>query len=125
MDEDQIPAADGDAVAMTVPVNPPASPAASEDVGASFAAPASEGDDDGDASSEHATTMLRPANTNEIAPPRMPHGSAVRRGCSLRAMAYDEELADRIRAALADRTDVVEKKMFGGIAFMVKGSMAC
>ena len=40
-------------------------------------------------------------------------------------MAYDEELADRIRAALSDRRDVVEKKMFGGLAFMVAGSMAC
>ena len=39
-------------------------------------------------------------------------------------MAYSEELADRIRAELANRTDVVEKKMFGGIAFMVAGSMA-
>ncbi len=39
-------------------------------------------------------------------------------------MAYDERLAIRIRAALGDLTDVVEKKMFGGIAFMVSGSMA-
>lgn len=37
---------------------------------------------------------------------------------------YSEHLADRIRAALSDRDDVVEKKMFGGIAFMVAGSMA-
>ena len=40
-------------------------------------------------------------------------------------MAYSEELADRIRAALDDRDDVVEKMMFGGVAFMVAGSMAC
>ena len=40
-------------------------------------------------------------------------------------MPYSEALSDRIRAALAERTDVVEKKMFGGIAFMVAGSMAC
>lgn len=40
-------------------------------------------------------------------------------------MAYNENLADRIRAALADRSDVVEKNMFGGIAFMVAGKMAC
>lgn len=39
-------------------------------------------------------------------------------------MAYSEELALRIRAALGDRDDVVEKKMFGGLAFMVAGSMA-
>ena len=41
------------------------------------------------------------------------------------AMAYDEELAGRVRAALADRTDVEEKKMFGGLSFMVAGQMCC
>jgi hypothetical protein len=40
-------------------------------------------------------------------------------------MPYSELLADRIRTVLSDRNDVVEKKMFGGIAFMVAGSMAC
>lgn len=40
-------------------------------------------------------------------------------------MAYSEELAQRIREILADRSDVVEKKMFGGVAFMVQGRMAC
>ena len=40
-------------------------------------------------------------------------------------MAYDEGLADRIRAALPDGDDVTERKMFGGIAFMVGGNMAC
>ncbi len=40
-------------------------------------------------------------------------------------MAYDEGLADRIRAAFRGRDDVVEKKMFGGITFMVAGRMAC
>jgi TfoX/Sxy family transcriptional regulator of competence genes len=43
----------------------------------------------------------------------------------MRAMAYDEELAGRVRAALADRTDVEEKKMFGGLSFMVAGQMCC
>jgi hypothetical protein len=38
-------------------------------------------------------------------------------------MAYDEAVAARIRKALAHRTDVVEKKMFGGLAFMVAGHM--
>jgi TfoX/Sxy family transcriptional regulator of competence genes len=37
-------------------------------------------------------------------------------------MAYDEALADRIRTALATR-DVTEKKMFGGIAFLLGGNM--
>lgn len=40
-------------------------------------------------------------------------------------MVYSEELAMRIRAALDTRDDVVEKKMFGGLCFMVAGSMAC
>jgi hypothetical protein len=39
-------------------------------------------------------------------------------------MAYDERLADRIRRALA-RHGAEEKKMFGGIAFMVKSHMCC
>jgi TfoX/Sxy family transcriptional regulator of competence genes len=38
-------------------------------------------------------------------------------------MAYDEELADRIRALVARET-VTEKKMFGGLAFLVGGNMA-
>lgn len=39
-------------------------------------------------------------------------------------MVYDETLAERIRSALADRQDVTEQKMFGGIAFMIGGRMA-
>ena len=38
-------------------------------------------------------------------------------------MAYDEELAERIRGLLPD-VPVVERKMFGGLAFLVGGSMA-
>ena len=40
-------------------------------------------------------------------------------------MAYDELLAERIRDALSGRAGVTERKMFGGIAFMVGGNMAC
>ena len=40
-------------------------------------------------------------------------------------MAYNEALADRIRLVLGERADIEEKKMFGGIAFMYKGKMAC
>jgi TfoX/Sxy family transcriptional regulator of competence genes len=40
-------------------------------------------------------------------------------------MAYDEGLADRVREVLSPRPDVSERKMFGGIAFMVAGNMAC
>jgi TfoX/Sxy family transcriptional regulator of competence genes len=40
-------------------------------------------------------------------------------------MAYDEALAERVRRAFGKRRDVVEKKMFGGVAFMVRGHMSC
>jgi TfoX/Sxy family transcriptional regulator of competence genes len=40
-------------------------------------------------------------------------------------MAYDEQLAERIRKRLAKRKGVVEKKMFGGIAFLLNGHMSC
>ena len=39
-------------------------------------------------------------------------------------VAYDEDLADRIRALLATDHDVVEKKMFGGLAFLIGGNMS-
>jgi TfoX/Sxy family transcriptional regulator of competence genes len=40
-------------------------------------------------------------------------------------MAYDEELADRLRSALSKHPDLTERKMFGGIAFMLGGHMCC
>lgn len=39
-------------------------------------------------------------------------------------MAYDEELAFRIRALLAPESNVDEKPMFGGLAFLINGNMA-
>ena len=39
-------------------------------------------------------------------------------------MAYDEELAERVRAALDDVEGVAEIKMFGGLCFTVGGNMA-
>ena len=39
-------------------------------------------------------------------------------------MAYDEKLADRIRELIGDQPDVTEKKMFGGLAFLIRGNMA-
>src|SRR4051812_30896819 len=39
-------------------------------------------------------------------------------------MAYDEDLANRIRELLADESGVTEKKMFGGLAFLVGGNMS-
>lgn len=40
-------------------------------------------------------------------------------------MAFDEGLAERVREQLIDRSDVVEKRMFGGLAFMISGHMCC
>lgn len=39
-------------------------------------------------------------------------------------MAYDEALAARVRDVLSDEFGVVEKKMFGGVAFMLRGNMS-
>lgn len=39
-------------------------------------------------------------------------------------MAYDEELAERIRALVAGEPDLTEQKMFGGLAFLLGGNMA-
>jgi TfoX/Sxy family transcriptional regulator of competence genes len=42
-------------------------------------------------------------------------------------MAFDPELAERLRAVLAATAPVppIEKKMFGGLTFMVRGHMCC
>jgi hypothetical protein len=39
-------------------------------------------------------------------------------------MAYDEDLANRIRELVGDQSGVAEKKMFGGLAFLIGGNMA-
>jgi hypothetical protein len=40
-------------------------------------------------------------------------------------MAFDEKLAERIRKRLGKRKGLTEKKMFGGIAFLLNGNMCC
>jgi TfoX/Sxy family transcriptional regulator of competence genes len=40
-------------------------------------------------------------------------------------MAYDLATAERVRHLLAERHDVNERKMMGGLCFMVKGGMCC
>lgn len=40
-------------------------------------------------------------------------------------MAYDENLAERVRQALGEQPELVEKKMFGGVGYLVRGNMAC
>jgi len=39
-------------------------------------------------------------------------------------MAYDEDLANRIRELVADEPGVTEKRMFGGLAFLIGGNMS-
>jgi len=58
-------------------------------------------------------------------------GTDVHQGCcedaltsTIRVMAYDEELAERIREVLDGEVGVREKRMFGGVAFLVSGNMA-
>jgi hypothetical protein len=40
-------------------------------------------------------------------------------------MAYDEKLASRVRALLEGKRGIAEKRMFGGIAFLLRGKMCC
>lgn len=40
-------------------------------------------------------------------------------------MAYSDELASRVREILADTAGLSERKMFGGLAFMIHGHMCC
>lgn len=40
-------------------------------------------------------------------------------------MAYDEGIAQRLRELFDGRPDITEKKMFGGLAFMLAGNMCC
>jgi TfoX N-terminal domain len=62
-----------------------------------------------------------------------PAGPRVERGWKTRrrkrrvpeAMGYDEKTAGRVRSILSRRQDVVERKMVGGLSFMVNGSMCC
>src|SRR5262245_22159894 len=52
---------------------------------------------------------------------RTPNSSAAELG----RMAYDEQVARRLRRAFAKHPSVVEKKMFGGLAFLLHGHMCC
>lgn len=40
-------------------------------------------------------------------------------------MAYDESLAARVKEILSEHPDISERNMFGGLAFMLAGNMAC
>ena len=43
---------------------------------------------------------------------------------TIERMAYDEDLANRIRELLAEQRGVTEQRMFGGLAFLIGGNMA-
>src|SRR5215472_11583212 len=60
-------------------------------------------------------------------------GRVARQGCAaafaaavatIAAVAYDQELADRIRQLIGSDPELTEKKMFGGLAFLIRGNMA-
>jgi TfoX/Sxy family transcriptional regulator of competence genes len=40
-------------------------------------------------------------------------------------MPYSQNLAERIRSALKEHPTIIEKKMFGGVGFILNGNMAC
>lgn len=40
-------------------------------------------------------------------------------------MAYDAGLVERVRDALSGQVELTERRMFGGVAFMIRGNMAC
>ena len=56
--------------------------------------------------------------------PERDHGRAYRAPEYDRGVAYDEQLADRIRTLVAGEPGLTEKKMFGGLAFLIGGNMA-
>jgi hypothetical protein len=44
--------------------------------------------------------------------------------CTITGMAYDQDLADRIHRLIGSDPEATEKKMFGGLAFLIRGNMA-
>ncbi len=54
----------------------------------------------------------------------LPRSSSTRLGAILSAMAYDHGLADRVRIVVQNEPDLAEKRMFGGLAFLVGGRLA-
>ncbi len=83
--------------------------------------------------SAEGASISTPASVLEPAPARVPDRRRpdvvptrvqLKRPRSIGVVAYDEDLANRIRQLLADEEDVTERKMFGGLAFLVNGNMA-
>ena len=72
--------------------------------------------------------MILSIYTRYVAPSQGPARSSTSRlspPCrTIGAVAYDEDLADRIRELVGSESDLVEKRMFGGLAFLIGGNMA-
>jgi TfoX N-terminal domain len=51
-------------------------------------------------------------------------GASVPQWRTIDSVAYDEELADRIRRLVSGESGLTEQKMFGGLAFLIGGNMA-
>jgi hypothetical protein len=60
------------------------------------------------------------ATTTGLAETRRQRGQK----CHYRAVAYDDELANRLRDALAAQSGLTERAMFGGLAFLIDGALA-
>ena len=57
--------------------------------------------------------------------PAAPGSGAAGRPRRYRILSYDPEAAERVRQLLSGRDDVVEKRMVGGLSFLVNGNMCC
>src|SRR5215475_2975921 len=80
-------------------------------------------------SAHHSVTRLR--RRRSIGKPRSLYTAAALGSAFLAAwrcdtvvVAYDEDLANRIRDIVQDEPGLTEKKMFGGLAFLINGNMA-
>jgi TfoX/Sxy family transcriptional regulator of competence genes len=70
--------------------------------------------------------MIAPYLPRSGAPPPLVHEHGrwlASPGSTIQSMAFDELLADRVRACLQQATEVSERKMFGGLAFMTAGHL--
>src|SRR5215467_893225 len=74
--------------------------------------------------------LTRPGSRRKVEDPVDTGRARARRSDRLRAvgtlvaMAYDQELAGRIRQLIGSDPELTEKKMFGGLAFLMRGNMA-
>jgi TfoX/Sxy family transcriptional regulator of competence genes len=70
------------------------------------------------------TSQVRAPAPRLANPRRQPFSKYDRRVSYDQSMAYDEQLADRIRELVGSEADLTERKMFGGLAFLIGGNMA-